>query len=122
MAASAFSTDIITEDDLGRVMRKLGGRHDPGGWHLRSGESHVIAELASDEIEFMPEEMLRDAAVVLDGVPSTRIALMYSRLARKEQNEVLARALCVALAEQWPVALTLHDGTTARVYPPGHRV
>lgn len=121
MAASIFSTSDISERQLASVIEPLGARRDAFGWELDRDVANIALELASEDIEYMPEALLRNAAEALDGVPCTRIALLLNRVNNAKENELLARAVCVALAEHWHIALNLDDYACEVVHPPGVR-
>ncbi len=121
MAVSAFSTATISERDLARIIEPLGAMRDDLGWGIERGDAVLKIQLASDSMDVLPEVFLREAATQLGGVPRSRVALFYNIIHGNAQDELLARAVCIALAERWPIVLHFHDGRCENIYPPGSK-
>lgn len=124
---SAFSTSVITPKALARVMEMLGGKLDTDfeTWFIEHDGHAVEVDLASEDIEELDEELMEPLVEALGREPKSRISLLAIGPPPGEDGQIeyrMVRAIAIALAENWPIALDDHAGVVEVIQPPrGHK-
>ncbi len=124
---SAFSSSVITPKALARVMEHLGAVLDPEweAWFIEREGHKISVELASEEIEDLEDELIAPLVDELRKYPRSKVALVLHDSPDYGDGEFehnLARAVAIALAENWPIVLDDHAGEVELIRPPtSHR-
>ena len=118
-AISLFSTSTITAKGLETVMTYLGATPDEYGWVLTRDERTVWVELGTEDIPDMPDDIIDEAALELDGVPKSRVVVVFDDSKPDQMEYRMARAVGIALAERCPIVLHNHASEAEMLFAPG---
>ena len=120
-AISAFSSKRITEKGLQGIMDHLRASKVNYGWALSRRDRHVFVELATEDLDEAPDDLVVAVGRELGAPPESWILFMFDDSQEDRFEYEMARAAMIAMAELWPIVFHDHAGTTERVYPPGTR-
>lgn len=120
---SGYSSHAITARELAQVMHLLKAefRVDSEAWYVKAKDAQVHVRLATEDLEFMTPEQVDLVVEALGERPRARVAFGYGVGGKNGMELQLIRAVCIALAERWPVVLDHHTGTVEPIDPPGVR-
>ena len=102
-------------------MTHLRATPEPPSWCLSREDRRVWVELASDELDGMPEDILREVYDELGDVPTSMVVVVFND-AREDRFEWrMARAVGMALSEHYPIVWHDYANAAETLYAPGQR-
>jgi hypothetical protein len=120
-AVGFFSTRMITPKGLARVIQPLGGVENAYGWEIARNGRAVHVELAHDELEMIPDDIVLELADELGGVPESLVVVVLNDQSEDGFDWQLTRAVGIALAEHYPIVLHDYMNPPETLYGPGQR-
>jgi hypothetical protein len=116
-----FSTKTITPKGLAATMTHLRAEYDEPTWVLSRENRRVWVELASDELDGIPPDIILEIADELGDVPVSMVSAVFSDNQEDRFEWRMARAIGAALAEHYPIAWHDYANTAELLYAPGQR-
>lgn len=116
-----FSNKTITPKGVAAVMNHLRAEEDAPAWCLSREGRRVWVELASDELDGMPGDILREIYEELGDIPVSMIVVMFNDSQADRFEWRMARAVGMAMAEHYPIVWHDYANDAETLYAPGSR-
>jgi hypothetical protein len=120
-AIGLFSTKTITPKGLGFTMSHLRAERKEPSWVLSRDNRRVYVELASEELDLIPAEIILEVADELGDVPMSMVTVIFNDSREDNFEWRMARAVGSALAEHYPIVWHDYSSQVETIYAPGQR-
>lgn len=124
-AIGLFSSKTITQKGLGATMTHLRATlegEDGTIWILERENRRIYVELASDELDAIPLDIIHEVVEGLDDeIPKSMVSVIFNDSQEDRFEWRMARAVGVALAEHYPIVWHDYANEAEVLYAPGQR-